>query len=115
VLHEELRSRLGTMTPEAREQLKAEIQAELRKTNVEKQLVEIEEGMRKALEAVNHWVHEAGGALQAGRAREAVAAVDKAIAQEKAIRNLAARAKGLEKFLLRLTRWEQANERRRSG
>ena len=112
VLHEGLRSRLASMDAQARERLKAELHAELQKTNVEKQLVTIEEGMRRGVEAVNHWVHEAAGALQAGRAREAVAAVDKAIAQEKAIRNFAARAKELEKLLLRLTRWERAAEKR---
>jgi len=113
VLHEGLRSRLGSMDASARERLKTELQAELRKTNVEKQLVQIEKGMRAGIEGVNHWVHETVNALQAGQSKEAIAALDKAIAQERVVQGLAARVKGLEKFLIRLTRWERANENRR--
>jgi hypothetical protein len=112
VLHEELRSRLATMAPEAKERLKGELNAELRKTNVEKQLVQIEEGMRRGVEAVNHWIHETVNILQAGQPKEAVVALDKAIAQERVVRGFAGQVKELEKFLVRLARWERAHENR---
>lgn len=104
VLHEDARERFQAMTSEEKAAAKKRLNDELAKLGVERRISRIEESLKERLEALSRQVSDAAGLLNGGEVDQALAAMDRALAEEAAIGKLAREAKGFEKSLLRLAR-----------
>lgn len=103
-LHEDARERLQAMTSEEKLTARKRLNDELAKLGVERHISRIEESLKERLEALARQVSDAAGLLNGGDVDQALAAMDRALAEEEAIGKLAREAKEFEKSLLRLAR-----------
>jgi len=98
------REAYSRMEPRARRLLKAEIQNEGERMDLEKKAIRLETALKGDLEEVFRQVQTAAAHLRSGRANEAWLAVRKAIKAEKSLMDLARLLEILENYLIHLTK-----------